>query len=254
MKHSQHGFSLIEISIALIIIGLIVSAISAGTSLLDAARIRSVIAEVEEYKNQVNLFQSKLRALPGDFRDAGALWGNDCAGSTSGSDTCSGNGNRLTLDNDISTVTSESLRAWQHLNRAQVADYSLSGLPSGTGCSSQNCADIEVNIPTSGWPSAGYSFYSGNDDNIRLALFLGRETEDDWNSTSAMDPAEVSSIDTKTDDGNPVTGLVRGSSIPGREGGDYASCVNDSVSGGEVYRVANAGTTYCTPAFIMTTR
>lgn len=251
----RNGFSIIEISIALVIVGLIVGALSAGTTLLEAARIRNVISEIEEFKNQANLFQSKFNALPGDFSKAGALWGNDCANSSSGSDTCSGNGNGQTLDNDIGSTTSESLRAWQHLDRANIATYSMTGIPSGAGCSSaNNCAEIGVNIPESGWPNAGYSFYSGSDNTAALALFLGAETSDNWNSTAVMDPAQAAGIDAKIDDTNPVTGIVRGSSITGRTGGDYASCVDDSTSGSEVYRVANAGSDYCTPAFVIITR
>ncbi len=253
MDSRQHGFSLIELSIVLVILALIVGAVGAGTQLLEASRIRAITAETADLQNQVNLFRSKFSTLPGDFREAGALWGNDCANSTSGSDTCSGNGNGLTLENDIASTTSESLRAWQHISRANISTYLLTGLPA-SGCSAENCASININIPGSKWPNAGYSLYSGSDDSIKLALFLGAETSDSWNSTAVLDPVQISSIDNKTDDGNPVTGNIRGTSIPGRSGGDYASCVNDSVSGAEVYRVGNSGTAYCTPVFILVSR
>lgn len=253
MHSRSSGFSLIEVSFALAIIALIVGAISAGVSLLEATKLRSITSEVEEFKRQTNLFQSKFRALPGDFRDAGALWGNNCANSTSGSDTCSGNGNGLTLENDIASTTSESFRAWQHLDRANLGRYELSGMP-GSGCSGDDCAVIGENIPESSWSSSGYSFYSGNDDHVRLAVFLGGEASGGWNSVSVLDPAQIANIDNKTDDQNPVTGTVRGSSIPGRAGDDESSCVNDDVAGSEVYIVANEGTAYCTPAFILVMR
>jgi hypothetical protein len=212
--------------------------------------MKGITSEVEQLRNHINLFRSKYSALPGDYRNAGALWGNDCANSTGGSDTCSGNGNGLTLENDIGSTTSESLRAWQHLVRAKIVTYSLSGMPLD-GCTLQNCTGVGINILESRFPSAGYSFFSGNDDDIRLAAFLGSDTADSWNSTAALDPNQAAGIDQKVDDGNPVTGQVRGSSIPGRTGGIYASCINDSVSGSEVYRVANEGLPYCTPAFIL---
>lgn len=248
LTDDSQGFTLIEISIVLVLLTLIIAAITAASSLVEAARLRGVVSDFQNIKNQVNTFYSKLGTLPGDFSDAGALWGSDCANGT-GTDTCSGNGDGLTLDSDIGATTSESLRAWQHLTRAQVAIYNnLTGLPCA---GAQNCVTVGENVPASKWPDAGYYLYSGSDDNIRLAAILGKETSNDWNNSAAMDPVQAHNIDDKMDDGNPLAGQIRGSSIPGATAGDATTCVNSGI---EAYRVANRGIVSCNPAFILISR
>jgi prepilin-type N-terminal cleavage/methylation domain-containing protein len=79
----QHGFTLIEISIVLVIIGLIVGGILIGENLIEAGKIRSTISQMEKYNTAVNVFKTKYNCLPGDcviaanfgFQAAGAYRG-----------------------------------------------------------------------------------------------------------------------------------------------------------------------------------
>src|ERR1039458_6521771 len=61
------GFTLIEISIVLVIIGLIIGGILVGQDLINAAAIRAQIAQIEKYNTAVRTFQTKFNALPGDM-------------------------------------------------------------------------------------------------------------------------------------------------------------------------------------------
>lgn len=72
---NQHGFTLIELSIVLIIIGLIVGGVLVGQDLIKAAELRKVISEVETIKTAINTFKVKYNALPGDFSEATSYWG-----------------------------------------------------------------------------------------------------------------------------------------------------------------------------------
>ena len=65
----KQGFTLIEISIALVIIGLIVGGILTGGDLIDAATQRAQIAQIEKYHTAVRTFQGKYGHLPGDIID-----------------------------------------------------------------------------------------------------------------------------------------------------------------------------------------
>lgn len=63
MLFNKNGFSLIELSIVLIIIGLLVAGVTGGKSLIDSARYRAFINELEDYKKAFYIY----RALNGDF-------------------------------------------------------------------------------------------------------------------------------------------------------------------------------------------
>ncbi len=63
------GFTLIEMSIVLVIIGLIVGGVLVGQDLIAAAAIRSQISQIEKYNTAVNTFRGKYGYLPGDMPD-----------------------------------------------------------------------------------------------------------------------------------------------------------------------------------------
>ena len=67
-SHRRSGFTLIELSIVLVIIGLIVGGILVGQDLIHAATIRSQISQIEKYNTAVNSFQIKYDGLPGDLQ------------------------------------------------------------------------------------------------------------------------------------------------------------------------------------------
>ena len=71
-KKSQQGFTLIELSIVLVIIGLIVGGILVGRDLIRAAGVRSTIAQIESYQTAANTFRGKYGYLPGDIKDPDA--------------------------------------------------------------------------------------------------------------------------------------------------------------------------------------
>jgi prepilin-type N-terminal cleavage/methylation domain-containing protein len=65
-SHIQ-GFTLIELSIVLVIIGLIVGGVLVGQSLINAATIRAQVTQIEKYNQAANTFFGKYGALPGDI-------------------------------------------------------------------------------------------------------------------------------------------------------------------------------------------
>ena len=67
------AFSLIELSIVLIIIGLLIAGITGGASLIESAKIQSVINELTTYKQAIYTFKSLKDRLPGDFVDSGFI-------------------------------------------------------------------------------------------------------------------------------------------------------------------------------------
>src|ERR1700722_5890685 len=69
---SSSGFTLIELSIVLVIIGLIVGGILVGQDLIKAAEVRAQLSQIEKYNSAVNTFRAKFNAIPGDMAIATA--------------------------------------------------------------------------------------------------------------------------------------------------------------------------------------
>jgi prepilin-type N-terminal cleavage/methylation domain-containing protein len=73
MIHSrQSGFTLIELSIVMVIIGLIIGGILVGQDMIRTATIRAQIAQIEQFNTAANAFKSKYDCLPGDCTPAEA--------------------------------------------------------------------------------------------------------------------------------------------------------------------------------------
>ena len=62
------GFTLIELSIVLVIIGLIVGGIVAGKDMIRAAELRALLSQKDKFTSAVNIFKGKYNAVPGDMR------------------------------------------------------------------------------------------------------------------------------------------------------------------------------------------
>src|ERR1700733_13388871 len=85
----ESGFTLIELSVVLVIIGLIVGGILVGQDLIKAAETRAQITQIEKYNQAVNTFRSKFGAIPGDMavstaNQFGFTVGGGCDGSAAG--------------------------------------------------------------------------------------------------------------------------------------------------------------------------
>jgi prepilin-type N-terminal cleavage/methylation domain-containing protein len=71
----ERGFTLIELSIVLVIIGLIAGGILAGSELIHASKVRATVKRFTEIDTAVNTYRTKYACLPGDcvnaYRGAG---------------------------------------------------------------------------------------------------------------------------------------------------------------------------------------
>lgn len=66
----EFAFTLVELSIVLIIIGFIIAGISGGVSLMQSSRLNSVIVELRNMQTAFLNFRSRYNAIPGDFSGA----------------------------------------------------------------------------------------------------------------------------------------------------------------------------------------
>ena len=99
-KTREIGFTLVELSIGLVIIGLVIGGVLVGKDLIRAAEVRSISAQKEATVTAVYTFKNKYNGLPGDLKDAQTFFGAaaDCTAAQTTLATCNGDGNSL-LDN-----------------------------------------------------------------------------------------------------------------------------------------------------------
>ncbi|HEX6319483.1 MAG TPA: prepilin-type N-terminal cleavage/methylation domain-containing protein, partial [Burkholderiales bacterium] len=70
MKTAQKGFTLVEIAIVLVIIGLLLGGILKGQEMITQAKIKNVIADMSGVSAAMYGYQDRYRALPGDDKAA----------------------------------------------------------------------------------------------------------------------------------------------------------------------------------------
>ena len=70
MMYKSRGFTLIEIAIVLVIIGLLLGGVLKGQELITGARVRNLISQQDGIKAAFFGFQDRFRALPGDYAAA----------------------------------------------------------------------------------------------------------------------------------------------------------------------------------------
>jgi prepilin-type N-terminal cleavage/methylation domain-containing protein len=200
------GFTLVELSIVLIVIGFVISGVSYGLSLIKSASLNSVISEQRNFQIAIKNFYYRFNALPGDFTQAGSYWPS-CDATPA---NCNGNGDGAVYGDTSSTMNSEAGRFWQHLSLstmlAESYTIALSGGAVIPGVSAPRTAYKSLN---------GYSpFYSVNSQYGANYFFLsGRNpgvSSPFYSDMDIMSPNDCFLIDSKIDNGKPNTGLVVG--------------------------------------------
>lgn len=132
MRTQQSGFTLVEIAIVLVIIGLLLGGVLKGQELINSAKSKAVISDFRNTATMIAAYQDRFRALPGDDKTASTHLNMGSASSAaSSSGTASGNGDGDgTIESpwNSTTSTEESALAWQHLRLANLASGST-GVP-----------------------------------------------------------------------------------------------------------------------------
>jgi prepilin-type N-terminal cleavage/methylation domain-containing protein len=151
MKKTQTGFTLIELAIVLVIIGLLLGGVLKGQELINSARVKSLATEFKNIQVYVYGYQDRFRAIPGDDRDAvGHVNG---VNATTPAAATVGNGVIDGLWNSA-TQTDESYLFWQHVRLAGFAPGST--IPANANYAPQNSSGGRIGIQSvNGFAIAG---------------------------------------------------------------------------------------------------
>lgn len=217
----RKGFSLVELSIVLVILGLLVGGVLSGQSLIRAAELRSISTEYTRWITATQTFRDKYFALPGDMSNATSFWGRDatyCASHTGTNQvpgTCNGNADGTTNLASGGNTTGEVFRYWQQLALAGLIEGTYLGISSAGGT---NDVTRGSNVPAAR-VSNGIWYLANNGGVSADSVTFSRDYKNYFllgayagvgviPLNPLLKPEEVWNIDTKLDDGVPGSGKV----------------------------------------------
>ena len=205
--HSHEGFTLIEIAIVIIIIGLILGGVLKGQELIRTARTHNVADQGSATKAAILGFSDRFRALPGDYDKA-----SDTIPGVESGQNGDGN-NRVGYDDSKSpnkpdgpNRLKEAGLVWLHLAQSGFISGSFNGAPLSPEDETQ-------------WRCRAETCMQNAFNGSLLFLYANEQTGVSWPSdmlksnqlwTGRNLPVELLfELDRKLDDGKPSTGNIR---------------------------------------------
>lgn len=230
----KKGFTLIELAIVVVVLGILIGGIVTGQSIINTAKRQKVIKDVESYKTAFYDFYNNYNALPGDFDEGGDYF-----------DLTSYPNQHSSRPNDngrIEYARAESIMVWPHLAKAEILPNILHK-HDGVPYPDSRAGTLGVNIPEAPWDGCGYKFsYDQNQGTTSHRNWLQVSSEFNGLSGAACVSAEDNKyIDEKIDDGHSRRGFVQGTHAKGTDkfgdtGATYYRCYH--ANGG--YRINNS--------------
>ncbi|MDA0967671.1 MAG: prepilin-type N-terminal cleavage/methylation domain-containing protein [Proteobacteria bacterium] len=214
----ENGFTLIELSIVIVIIGLIVAGVVGGQSLVEQAKLRNIVSDFNKFSIATSAFKIEYGENAGDLSKAEQYFGTtDCPNFVGVGYTCrcNGNGNKRVGPESITGEVHERMRFWQHLALASVLEGNFDG-----GCDYRYTGTEAIGrtIPAGSFPATAYTIMDRNNTN-GTDIHLGKRHVEASSFVTIYNAGFINaptaqSLDSKIDDGIANTGKVRGLDSP----------------------------------------
>jgi len=185
--HSQSGFTLVEIAIVLVIIGLLLGGVLKGQELIEQSKIKRVVNDFNNVSAAIMTYQDRYRFLPGDDPNAATRWPNAVGGGAATSGNGGGTLAPATLAQVLTGGANESGYAWQHLRAAGLVTGDMS-----TAARSETPEQTPF--------GSNYGIGLG-------ATAMGFGVVPAF--CASLPPKAAEQLDRQLDDGNPQTGNIR---------------------------------------------
>jgi prepilin-type N-terminal cleavage/methylation domain-containing protein len=262
MRKQTNGFTLLELSVVLVIIGIFAGGIVVVQALVRSSHLTRILSDYDSYVKAISEFQTKFLAYPGDMNNAESMWASDASCPNTPTNTvrkiptCNGNGDGKIGDSTAAGVLSverEWFRTWQHLAGAGFIQERFTGVPGPAGNAD---AVAGVNIPegsinNTGW-NIHYLLLTTADTDLWRGKYghvmnFGEAVSGNRPTRAALTAQEALAIDTKVDDGKPGKGIIRAwrtTVLP--------NCtVTDTSADAQAYSNATTGGEVCSLVFVL---
>lgn len=185
MKNRQQGFTLIEIAIVLVVIGLLLGGVLKGQELINSAKVKNLANDFRSIPLFIHGYQDKFKRLPGDDPNADTRFTGGVIATTTGHIVGDG---KIAGTWNSAVLTDENVLFWQHVRLSGLAsgstDFStsaLAGLPSNT---EGGVIGIQMTPPIDGL--MGSYYVCSNGINNKLAQQLDSMLDDGAGTTGSL--------------------------------------------------------------------
>jgi len=217
----MRGFTLIEMSIVLVIIGLIVGGVLVGQDLVRAAEVRAQITQIEKYNQAVNTFRGKYGYLPGDMIPTAATqFGFSVGAGFDGVSVGHRNGDGLIDDwpypFQLGQGKCENAAFWQDLSFVNLIDgaFPNSGIPAAN-CNGGTALTLSGSLIGAYFPPAKigrgnyvYAYEVNSINYYGVAAITSTVNSAIMTSNATIPVMQAYNMDAKIDDGIPNAGKV----------------------------------------------
>jgi len=226
-RSAEAGFTLIELSIVLVIIGLIIGGVLVGQDLIRAAEVRATISQIEKYNTAVNTFRGKFNAVPGDMNASTTSTFGFASGGTRGA-TGQGDGNGVIDGGSYASANTSGANWYQSGGETGVFWVDLSSSTAGNLIDGGFSAAVETAFVAATLTGTGtgaitaylpqaklgrgnfiYVFENGGVNYFGMSAISAISSAGVLTATGTVSVAQAYNIDKKVDDGVPSTGNVQ---------------------------------------------
>jgi len=217
-KYTNHsnreGFTLLQMALVVIIIGLITGGILVGQNLIESAAISATISQMSKYNSAANTFQTRYGSLPGDILYSSATQVGLAATTSGGAGL--GDDNGLIQDpNGNNTPVGEILLFWRQLSDAGLIDQTLGSDLTVSTAQAPATITLAKDFPAAKF-GANYIIVGSNNGydyfgitGLQSAAGGAAGTAAYGTKNTSFTPTDAYNIDQKIDDGFPISGFIQ---------------------------------------------